>query len=84
MRVKVHVVICQRQANLKRGIPPKHELPHLVFDRVRPQICTEALIKRWCWFILYCAVQKNSVPAAAGAVATSRTVFLLNIVLKIV
>ena len=30
---------------------------------------------------LYCAVQKNSVPAAAGAVATSHTVFLLNIVL---
>ena len=28
----------------------------------------------------YCAVQKNSVPAAAGAVATSHTVFLLNIV----
>ena len=26
----------------------------------------------------YCAVQKNSVPAAAGAVATSHTVFLLN------
>ena len=32
--------------------------------------------------VLYCAVQKkNSVPAAAGAVATSHTVFLLNIVL---
>ena len=29
---------------------------------------------------MYCAVQKNSVPAAAGAVATSHTVFLLNIV----
>ena len=29
---------------------------------------------------MYCAVQKNSVPAGAGAVATSRTVFLLNIV----
>ena len=27
---------------------------------------------------VYCAVQKNSVPAAAGAVATSHTVFLLN------
>ena len=26
---------------------------------------------------MYCAVQKNSVPAAAGAVATSHTVFLL-------
>ena len=29
---------------------------------------------------IYCAVQKNSAPAAAGAVATSHTVFLLNIV----
>ena len=31
---------------------------------------------------MYCAVQKNSVPAAAGAVATSHTVFLLNRVLR--
>ena len=31
--------------------------------------------------LFYCAVQKNSVPAAAGAVAASHTVFLLNIVL---
>ena len=30
--------------------------------------------------LFYCAVQKNSVPAAAGAVAASHTVFLLNIV----
>ena len=28
--------------------------------------------------MMYCAVQKNSVPAAADAVATSNTVFLLN------
>ena len=27
---------------------------------------------------MYCAVQKNSVPAAAGVVATSHTVFLLH------
>ena len=33
---------------------------------------------------LYCAVQKNSVPAAAGAVATSHTVFLRNRVLDTV
>ena len=32
--------------------------------------------------LMYCAVQKNSVPAAAGAVATSHTVFLLNRVLR--
>ena len=31
---------------------------------------------------VYCAVQKNSVPAAAGAVATSNTVVLLNRVNK--
>ena len=31
--------------------------------------------------LMYCAVQKNSVPAAAGSVATSHTVFLLNIVI---
>ena len=33
-------------------------------------------------FRFYLAVQKNSVPAAAGAVATSHTVFLLNRVMR--
>ena len=36
---------------------------------------------KWCAISSkddYCAVQKNSVPAGADAVATSRTVFLLN------
>ena len=36
-------------------------------------------LKDW----MYCAVRKNSVPAAAGAVATSHTVFLLNRVIMI-
>ena len=39
---------------------------------------------KWCAISSkddYCAVQKNSVPAGADAVATSRTVFLLNKVL---
>ena len=41
------------------------------FDKVKPKVDEQLQVK-------YCAEQKNSVSVAAGAVATSRTVFLLN------